>query len=107
MSVGRRVASHQFQPGQLDAVLQFLKRIRSELRMVRKTRAYRDRVEILDVNGDWFAVEGLGYPDADVVPVLMAVNAAFKREAIHNPTQAEYKEFNAGRRYAWAADRVM
>src|SRR5260221_715614 len=105
MSAGQLVASHRFQPGHLGDVLEFLKRMRSELRMVRKVRVFRDCVRILDVNGDWFEVEGLGYPDADVVSVLAAANAAFKRELIHNPTQQEYKEFDAGRRYAWAADR--
>lgn len=107
MSAGRLIASHTYQSGHLDEVLEFLKRMRSELRMLRKVRAYPDRVQILDVNGDWFEVEGLGYPDADVVPVLVAANAAFKRDLIHQPTKEAFKEFKAGRRYAWAADRVM
>ena len=107
MSAGRLIAGHRFEPGRLDEALEFLKRIRSELRMVRKTRVFRDRVQVLDVNGDWFEVEGVGYPDAEVVEILSAVNAAFKRESIHLPIDDEYKEFNAGRRYAWAADRVM
>lgn len=107
MGAGRMIASHRFEPGRLDEALEFLKRIRSELRMVRKTRAYRDRVQVLDVNGDWFEVAGVGYADAEVIEILKAVNAAFKRESIHLPIDDEYKEFNAGRRYAWAADRVM
>src|SRR3569623_232713 len=107
MSAGRVVASFGFKSGGLEEALEFLKRLRSELRMVRKVRVYRDRVQIVDVNGDWFEIEGLGYPDAEIVPVLSAVNAAFKRESIHRPTDDEFKEFSAGRRYAWAADRVM
>jgi hypothetical protein len=91
----------------VGAVLEFLKRIRSELRIVRKVRVYRDRVRIFDVNGDWFEVEGVGYPDPDVIPVLVAVNTAFNRETIHKPTTDDYKEFKTGRRYTWAADRVM
>lgn len=107
MGAGRMIASHRFEPGRLDEALEFLKRIRSELRMVRKARVFRDRVQVVDVNGDWFEVEGVGYPNAEAVAILSAVNAAFKRESIHNPIDDEYKEFNAGRRYAWAADRVM
>lgn len=107
MSAGQMIARHCFEPERLDQALEFLKRIRSELRMVRKARAFRDRVQILDVNGDWFEIEGIGFPDAEVVEILMAVNAAFKRESIHKPIDDQYKEFNAGRRYAWAADRVM
>lgn len=107
MNSGRLIASFYFEPGRIDDALEFLKRIRSELRMVRKARVFRDRVQVLDVNGDWFEIEGIGFPDAEVVEILKAVNAAFKRESIHNPIDDEYKEFNAGRRYAWAADRVM
>ena len=107
MSAGRCLADIRYQPGQVGEVLEFLKRTRSELRMLRKTYVYRNRVQVFDVNGDWFEVVGVGYPDADVVPVLDAVNTAFNRETIHNATEDEYKEFKTGRRYTWAADRVM
>jgi hypothetical protein len=107
MSSGRVIASHGHQPGQVDATLEFLKRTRSELRMLRKVRVYRDRLHVVDVNGDWFEVLGLGYPDTEVEAALRAVNAAFNRETIHNDVSDDFKELNAGRRYAWAADRVM
>jgi hypothetical protein len=107
MSAGRCLADIRYQPGQVNDVLEFLKRTRSELRMLRKTYVYRDKVQVFDVNGDWFEVVGVGYPDADVVPVLDAVNTAFNRETIHNATEDAYKEFKTGRRYTWAADRVM
>jgi hypothetical protein len=107
MSAGRQVACHRFQSGQVHETLEFLKRTRSELRMLRRAWVYRDRVLIFDVNGDWFEVEGVGYPDADVVAVLVAVNTAFNKDTIHNPTNDEYKNFKTGRRYPWAADRVM
>ena len=100
-------ASHTYQPGEVADVLEFLKRTRSELRMLRLVRVWRDRMEVLDVNGDAFEIRGLGYPDADVVAVLDNINTAFKRELIHEPTDEPYKEFKTGRRYAWAADRVM
>jgi hypothetical protein len=35
------------------------------------------------------------------------VNAAFDPATIHDPTDAEYKEFLTGRRFPWAHDRVM
>jgi len=71
MSAGRCVADIRYQPGQVNEVLEFLKRTRSELRMLRKAYVYRDRVQVLDVNGDWFQVNGVGYPDAEVVPGLV------------------------------------
>ena len=107
MNADRVVASHRFQADRLAEALEFLKRIRSELRTVRLVRVYRNCLRVVDVNGDSFEVEGVGYPDAEIVELLDAVRAAFKRETIHAPTNDEYKEFKAGRRYAWAADRVM
>jgi len=107
MSAGKSLAQFQYLSGQVGDVLEFLKRTRNELRMLRKTWVFRDKVQIFDVNGDWFEVTGIGYPDADVIPVLDAVNTAFNRESIHKPIADEYKEFKTGRRYTWAADRVM
>ncbi|MBI3863490.1 MAG: hypothetical protein HY290_16485 [Planctomycetia bacterium] len=107
MTAGKCLADHRYEPGQVEAVREFLKRTRSELRMLRKAYVYRDRVQIFDVNGDWFEVTGIGYPDADIIPVLDAVNTAFNRETIHKPTEDEFKEFKTGRRYTWALDRVM
>jgi hypothetical protein len=93
--------------GDVPAALEFLKRTRWELRQLRKVHVYRDRFHILDVNGDFFDVRGVGYPDEAVVPLLRAINTAFDPETIHAPTPQEYKEFATGRRHTWAEDRVM
>ena len=100
-------ATHEFSPADLPAALEFLKRSRWELRTLRKTRVWKDRLQILDVNGDYFEVRGIGYPDADIVPLLRAVNAAFDPVTIHEPTHLDYKELLTGRRHPWAEDRVM
>ena len=101
------LASHDFTPGGLIAALEFLKRTRWELRQLRKVHVFRDHLLVLDVNGDAFDIRGVGYPDADVVPLLRAVNTAFDPKTVHDPTEAEFKEFFTGRRHAWAEDRVM
>jgi hypothetical protein len=101
------LATHDYTPGGLAAALEFLKRTRWELRSLRKVRAWKDRLQIFDVNGDYFEVRGVGYPDADVVPLLRAVNTAFDPQTIHTPTELEYKELATGRRHPWAEDRVM
>jgi hypothetical protein len=101
------LASHDYSPGGLEAALEFLKRTRSELRILRKVRIWPDRLQVIDVNKDYFEVRGIGYADADVVPLLREVNAAFNPETIHQPIDAEYKEFDTGRRHPWAEDRVM
>jgi hypothetical protein len=101
------LALHEYQPGGVDAALEFLKRTRSELRSLRKVRVWTDHLHIIDINADYFEVRGIGYPDADIVPLLRAVNTAFDPTRIHEPTTQEYKEFGTGRRHCWAEDRVM
>ena len=101
------LASHDFTQGGTPAALEFLKRTRSELRQLRMVRLWRDRLHVLDVNGDAFEVRGVGYADAGIVPLLDMVNAAYNPETVHRPTDAEYKELKTGRRHPWAEDRVM
>src|SRR3954447_13926717 len=96
------IATHDFTPGALAAALEFLKRTRWELRQLRKGRVWRDRLRIIDINGDCFEIRGGACPDADVVPLLFAVNTAFDPTTIHAATDQEYKEFTTGRRHTWA-----
>ena len=70
------LATHDYTT--LDAALEFLKRTRAELRTLRKVRVYRDRWHIVDVNKDYFEMRGIGYPDADIVPLLQNLNTAFQ-----------------------------
>src|SRR5947208_10700981 len=93
------LAIHEYTPGALDAALEFLKRTRAELRSLRKARIWRDKLHIIDINKDLFEIRNIGYQDADIVPLLRAVNTAFNPERIHEPIDAEYKEFDTGRRY--------
>jgi hypothetical protein len=101
------LAIHDYVPGALDAAIEFLKRTRSELRMLRKVRLWKDRLQVIDVNKDYFEIRGIGYPDPDIIPLLDNVNTAYNPETLHSPTDAEYKEFDTGRRRPWAEDRVM
>ena len=101
------LATHDYTQGGLTAALEFLKRTRSELRNLRMVRVWKDCFRVYDINGDCFEVRGVGYPDADVVPLLRAVNAAFDPKTIHDPTDLDYKELLTGRRHPWAEDRVM
>jgi hypothetical protein len=100
-------ATHDYTQGGLAAALEFLKRTRSELRTLRKVRLWKDRLHVIDVNKDYFEIRGIGYPDADIVFLLRAVNTAFNPQTVHEPPAQEYKEFDTGRRHPWAEDRVM
>jgi hypothetical protein len=101
------LATHDYAPGGLDAALAFVKRTRAELRTLRRVRVWKDRLQIFDINKDYFEVRGIGYGDADVVPLLQNINTAFNPQTLHEPIEAEYKEYDTGRRYPWAHDRVM
>jgi hypothetical protein len=101
------LATHDFAAGGLEAAQEFLKRTRAELRELRRVRLWKDRLQVIDVNKDIFEIRGIGYADADVVPLLRMINAAFNPQTLHEATDAEYKEFDTGRRYPWAHDRVM
>jgi hypothetical protein len=70
-------------------------------------RVATDSVRLFDINGDYFELRGLGYPDADIIPVLRSFDTPFNPESIHAPIAGPFKEFKTGRRYPWAADRVM
>ena len=70
-------------------------------------RLWKDRLQVIDINKDSFEIRGIGYSDADVVPLLEMVNTNFKPETIHTPIDSPFKEFLTGRRYPWAHDRVL
>ncbi len=101
------LSTHEHTPNNLPAALEFLKRTRWELRELRFVRVWIDKLQIIDINRDYFEIRGVGYPDADIVALLRAVNAAFDPATIYDSTDAEYKEFKTGRRHTWAQDRVM
>ena len=107
MTAREPLAVHDFDAGDLDAALEFLKRTRSELRSLLRVRVWTDRICVYDVNKDFFDIRGVGYPDEAIVPLLVAINTAFKPESIHTPTARPYKEFKTGRRHPWAVDRLM
>lgn len=100
-------AVFDYATGRLAEALDFLKRTRSELRTLRRVRVWADRLQVFDVNLDYFEVRGIGYAHAEIVPLLEMVNTNFKPELIHSPIVSPYKEFLTGRRYPWAHDRVL
>src|SRR5712692_6697966 len=86
------LATFDFAPGKLAEALEFLKRTRWELRQLRCVRVWKDKLQIFDVNKDFFEIKAVSYADADIVPLLRMVNAAFDPQTVHEPTEAEYKE---------------
>ena len=74
------------EPGGLGQTLEFLKRTRAELRQLRRVLAWKDRLQVHDVNRDVFEVSGLGYADPEIIPVLNSLNAAYDPSTVHQPT---------------------
>ncbi|MEX0586031.1 MAG: hypothetical protein WD176_05275 [Pirellulales bacterium] len=107
MSEREPLAVHEYRAGEVDAALEFLKRTRNELRILRRVQLWLDRFQVFDVNRDYFEIRGIGYADPDIVAILDADNTVYKPETIHDPTGNPYKEYFTGRRYNWAQDRVM
>ena len=101
------LASHDFASGGVTEALEFLKRARFELRMLRRVQVWPDHLRVYDVNGDSLEVRGVGYESADIVTLLNAVHTAFDPQTIHEPATTPFKEFLTGRRHPWAEDRVM
>jgi hypothetical protein len=107
MSERAPIAVHEYRHGELDAALEFLKRTRNELRILRRVQVSLDRFQVFDVNRNYFEIRGIGYADPDIIPILDAVNTAYKPETVHELTEKPFKEYFTGRRYNWAQDRVM
>jgi hypothetical protein len=101
------LAIHDYAQGGLQATLEFLKRTRAELRTLRKVRVWKDKLQVIDVNKDYFEIRGIGYEQPEIVPLLRHINTAFDPQTIHHPIPSEFKEFDTGRRHPWAEDRVM
>ncbi len=101
------LATYDFADGGVEAAIAFFRRTRSELRTLRFVRVSIDWVQLFDINGDYFELRGLGYADPEIIPVLKSFDTPFNPESIHVPIAGPYKEFKTGRRYPWAADRVM
>ncbi|HIA18646.1 MAG TPA: hypothetical protein EYN70_04360, partial [Planctomycetaceae bacterium] len=54
------LASHDYVSGSSQDALEFLKRTRSELRMLRFVRVWPDGFRLYDINGDCFEIRGPG-----------------------------------------------
>lgn len=100
-------ASYDFRSGTPEEARLFLRSAWWRLRQLRKVRVWKDKLQVIDVNKDYFEVSGVGYEDPEVVPLLRVLNTAFDPATIHEPTRDEYKELSTGRRHPWAEDRVM
>jgi hypothetical protein len=72
-----------------------------------RVRLEPTRLTILDINGDAFLVEGLGYGDPNLIPLLQNLGAAFDPDVIRRltPDDPTTFEYPLSRAWAWGAER--
>ena len=68
MHIPAPLAIHDFHPSELPAVVEFLKRARSELRSLHRALVWADEFQVFDINRDYFQIRGIGYGDPEIVP---------------------------------------
>lgn len=105
---GQLVMTLDWPDGQSGQVPGLFHTLRTQLREWRFVRLWRDRLAVIDINGDYIYIEGLGYASPDIHHVLKAIGTAYNTQTIHDePARGDYKQFKTGRRHPWAEDRVM
>lgn len=101
----RTLAWPQERAGEIPGLFHTL---RTQLREWRFVRLWKDRLAVIDINGDYITIDGLGYASPDVHQILRAIGAAYNTQTIHDgPARGDFKEFKTPRRHPWAEDRVM
>ena len=85
----------------------FLKRTRAELRLLRMVRLGKDLLHVYDVNKDFVRGPRHRLPRRRRGAALAERQHGLQPRDDPRPTDAEYKEFDTGRRHPWAEDRVM
>ena len=98
---------YRYDPGEPDVVRRILLAQRRGFNTANRVRVERGRIAIIDINRDEFVVEGLGYGDENLVPLLQNLGAAFDPEDLRRlgPDESAAREFALSRAWAWGAER--
>ncbi|GMV95787.1 MAG: hypothetical protein HRF43_06645 [Phycisphaerae bacterium] len=98
-----------YDPGRPDVVRAILRAQRQGFNTANRVRVEPHRTVILDINGDPFVVEGLGFGDDNLILLLEALGAAFHRRELRELSGDEKtppREFALSRVWAWGAERT-
>ena len=104
---GGACRAYRFDPAEPDAVRRVLLAQRRGFNTANRVRVERGRTSIIDINGDAFVVEGLGFGDAHLVELLDRLGAAFDAQSLRSLGRDEPtpREFALSRAWAWGAER--
>ena len=91
-----------------DEVRQILLAQRRGYNTANRVRVEGGRTSIIDINGDAFVVEGLGYGDENLIALLERLGAAFSAPDLRRlgPGETVAREFALSRAWAWGAERA-
>ena len=99
--------AYRYDPADPDVLKKILLLQRRAFNIANRVRVEPTRTSIIDINGDPFVVEGLGYGDPNLIPLLERLGAAFDPQALRQLTPGDTvtREYKLTRAWAWGAER--
>ena len=103
----RACPTYRYDPAEPDVIRRILLAQRRGFNTANRVRIERGRTSILDINGDSFVVEGLGYGDENLIPLLESLGTAFNPKELRRLGREESttREYPLSRAWAWGAER--
>src|SRR4051812_19972065 len=96
------VKVYRYRADEPDAVRQILRAQRRSYNTANRVRVEAGRTIIIDINKDEFTIEGLGFGDANLVPLLGALGASCDPKEVERMNRASpSREFSLSRVWAW------
>jgi hypothetical protein len=101
------LSTYAYRADEPDAIRNILRAQRRGFNIANRVRVEAERTIIIDINKDEFTVEGLGFGDANLLPLLGALGAACNpQELARLDKSAKPREFSLSKVWAWGAERT-
>jgi len=98
---------YPYRPDEPDVIRNILRAQRKGFNTANRARIGGGRTVIIDINKDEFTIEGLSFGDANLVPLLQALGAAFNPQEFKSlAPDSPPREFDLSRVWAWGAERT-
>src|SRR5688572_26633554 len=81
--------AYRYDPADPEVLKKILLLQRRAFNTANRVRVEARRTSIIDINGDAFVVEGLGYGDGNLIPLLQRLGAAFRSEEHTSELQSQ------------------
>ena len=106
-SAEHAVGTYSYRPDEPDVIRKILRAQRKGFNTANRARIGGGRTVIIDINKDEFTIDGLSFGDANLVPLLQALGAAFNPQELKTlAADAPPREFDLSRVWAWGAERT-